>query len=97
MRDGSTASVFFKVGDRVKIVKDVFVVNPEGSRISTKGMEGIVSDIWEKCEVDPHCCCAEQAFDAPFRVDFATNLTMASFYGLYADDEIDIIASSSLF
>lgn len=92
MRDGSTAAVFFNVGDRVKIIRDVPVTNDQGLRLSTLGMEGVISEIWEKCEVDPHCCCAEQSFDAPFRVDFATmnsTSTSISFYGLFAEEEID--------
>ena len=35
---------------------------------SSLGFEGVVVDIWDKCEVDPHCCCAELAYDAPIRV-----------------------------
>jgi len=88
MRDGSTASVFFKVGDRVRISKDVFITDNDGVRLSTRGMTGMITDIWEKCEIDPHCCCAEQAFDAPFRVDFSSNSSL-SFYGLFSEDEID--------
>ena len=38
------------------------------------GLIGIVINIWDKCEVDPHCCCAELAFDAPIEVRFDNNL-----------------------
>jgi hypothetical protein len=33
-------------------------------------MEGVVTSTWEKCEVDPHCCCAELATEGAVRVDF---------------------------
>ena len=71
MRDGSTASVFFAIGDRVKIVKDVWHRPKSLPPFTSIEMIGTVCDIWEKCEVDPHCCCAELAFDAPVQVRFA--------------------------
>lgn len=88
MRDGSTASVFFKIGDVVRVSKDVFITDNSGVRLSTRGMTGTITDVWEKCAVDPHCCCAEQAFDAPFRIDFPSNSSSA-LYGLFAEDEFD--------
>jgi hypothetical protein len=54
MRDGS-ASYWFKVNDRVRVVDNVW----KGG-INLRGMEGRVVETWEKCDVDPTCCCAEQ-------------------------------------
>lgn len=53
MRDMSSANVF-QIGDRVKVVSSVFKAG-----IDLKGKVGIVKETWEKCEVDPTCCCAE--------------------------------------
>lgn len=71
MRDGSTASVFFAIGDKVRIIKDVWHHPKSLPSFTSIKMIGTVCDIWEKCEVDPHCCCAELAFDAPVQVRFA--------------------------
>jgi hypothetical protein len=54
MRDGS-ASYWFKVNDRVRVVENVYKGN-----INLRGLEGRVVETWEKCDVDPTCCCAEQ-------------------------------------
>jgi hypothetical protein len=54
MRDGS-ASYWFKVNDRVRVVENVW----KGD-INLRGLEGRVVETWEKCDVDPTCCCAEQ-------------------------------------
>lgn len=72
MIDSSTASVFIRSGDRVRVAVDVWH-RPSGSdvnRFSSRGFVGTVTDVWEKCEEDPHCCCAELAFDAPYEVSF---------------------------
>jgi len=65
--DGSTAAGFLNIGDEVRVLHDVFHLSITGYKFSSKGMTGIIDDIWVKCEVDPHCCCAELAFDAPVR------------------------------
>jgi hypothetical protein len=70
MRDGSTASVYFSVGDNVMVKTDVWHQPKRLPRFSSKGLVGVVVDVWDKCEVDPHCCCAELAFDAPIEVKF---------------------------
>jgi hypothetical protein len=54
MRDRS-ASYWFQVGDTVKVVDDVVKA---GSNLRER--QGVVVQTWEKCEVDPTCCCAEQ-------------------------------------
>ena len=51
-------------GDRVRVTADVQV---KGGR-NANGWEGTVSDVWEICETDPACCCAELATDAPLTV-----------------------------
>lgn len=56
MRDAS-ASYWFQVGDRVKVIEDVW---KDHNTVNMKGWTGKVIATWEKCEVDPHCCCAEQ-------------------------------------
>jgi hypothetical protein len=68
MRDGSTASTYYSLGDRVKVLIDVWHQPVGKQRYTSKGLEGVIIDVWDKCEVDPHCCCAELAFDAPIRV-----------------------------
>lgn len=73
MRDGSTASIFFSVGDKVEVIKNVLHRPNSLPEFSSMGFQGIVCDVWEKCEVDPHCCCAELAFDAPVQVRFIGN------------------------
>lgn len=73
MRDASTASIFFSVGDKVQVVKEVLHRPNSLPAFSSMGLQGIVCDVWEKCEVDPHCCCAELAFDAPVQVRFNGN------------------------
>lgn len=53
MRDMSSANIF-KIGDKVKVVSSVLKAGVE-----LKGKIGTVQETWEKCEVDPTCCCAE--------------------------------------
>jgi hypothetical protein len=54
MRDSSVA-YWFSVGDSVQVVKDVFKAEK-----NLRGLRGKVVQTWEKCDVDPTCCCAEQ-------------------------------------
>ena len=51
MRDGSSRAVFFQIGDRVKVVEDVIHNPPNSIKFSSRGLIGVVKDIWEKCEV----------------------------------------------
>ncbi|KAL7534086.1 hypothetical protein ACHAWF_004714 [Thalassiosira exigua] len=53
MGDHSSATIF-QVGDRVTVVEDVMKAGK-----NLKGLSGTVVETWEKCEVDPTCCCAE--------------------------------------
>lgn len=54
MRDTS-ASYWFSVGDSVQVVEDVYKF-----QTNLRGKCGKVIEVWEKCDVDPTCCCAEQ-------------------------------------
>ena len=95
MRDGSTAAVFFAIGDKVCVTNDV-IHNPKGlPSFSSKGLIGSIKDIWEKCEVDPHCCCAELAFEAPIEVEFTGSQydpSLSKWTGFFAPDEIKKVA-----
>ncbi|KAL9187409.1 hypothetical protein ACHAXT_001512 [Thalassiosira profunda] len=53
MGDHSSATRF-NVGDAVTVVDDVMKAGK-----NLKGLSGTVIETWEKCEVDPTCCCAE--------------------------------------
>mmetsp|Transcript_34540 Transcript_34540/g.98219 ORF Transcript_34540/g.98219 Transcript_34540/m.98219 type:complete len:226 (-) Transcript_34540:31-708(-) len=53
MKDAS-ASYWFKVGDKVQVSSPVTKAG-----IELKGKIGEVIETWEKCDVDPTCCCAE--------------------------------------
>jgi hypothetical protein len=73
MKDGSTASTYMTVGSRVRVCKDVWHNPVHSMRFNANGLVGTVTSIWDKCEVDPHCCCAELAHEAPIEVSFATD------------------------
>jgi hypothetical protein len=69
MRDRSS-SYWFTVGDTVAVVEDVWS-GTGGARHNFKGRTGRVVETWEKCDVDPTCCCAEQVdTDMAVRVVF---------------------------
>ena len=94
MRDGSSASNYFSVGARVRVVKPVAHSPPAlpGRSFSSRGKQGTVVGVWEKCEVDPHCCCAELAFEAPIEVRFDDrdyDPAKDSWTAFYAVDEIE--------
>mmetsp|Transcript_20858 Transcript_20858/g.62230 ORF Transcript_20858/g.62230 Transcript_20858/m.62230 type:complete len:185 (-) Transcript_20858:11-565(-) len=55
MRD-SSAVTWFKEGDRVRVTESVLSRGED-----LLGRVGTVTQAWEKCEVDPTCCCAELA------------------------------------
>ena len=88
MRDAS-CSYWFSVGDQVKVVDDV---QKAGS--SLYGRRGVVVETWEKCDVDPTCCCAEQVEkDMAVRVSFEgtekdANVAGVSFYHYFAEEEL---------
>mmetsp|Transcript_15812 Transcript_15812/g.19278 ORF Transcript_15812/g.19278 Transcript_15812/m.19278 type:complete len:232 (-) Transcript_15812:335-1030(-) len=53
MRDLSSANVF-QIGEKVKVVSSVIKAG-----FDLNGRMGEVIETWEKCDVDPTCCCAE--------------------------------------
>uniref|UniRef100_A0A7S1BT48 Uncharacterized protein n=1 Tax=Corethron hystrix TaxID=216773 RepID=A0A7S1BT48_9STRA len=57
MKDSSCA-YWFNVGDKVTVQSSV-----EKAGIELKGRTGVVTETWQKCEVDPTCCCAEYVDD----------------------------------
>jgi hypothetical protein len=54
MRDRSS-SYWFSPGDKVKVIQSV-----QKAGFNLKGRVGKVAESWEKCDIDPICCCAEQ-------------------------------------
>jgi hypothetical protein len=87
MRDHS-ASYWFQAGDAVKVVDDVVKA---GSNLRER--QGVVVQTWEKCDVDPTCCCAEQVdLGMAVRVEFqgseqATD-EEGSFFHYFAEEEL---------
>ena len=78
MRDHS-ASYWFSPGDRVEVVEDVTKAG-----CNLKGRVGVVIEAWQKCEVDPTCCCAEQVeLDLAIRVKFLGTETNANEEGWF--------------
>jgi len=68
MKDHSASSAF-DVGSSVQVVEDVFKAG-----VNLLGRRGQVLENWEKCDVDPTCCCAEQVNpDMAVRVEFPGN------------------------
>jgi hypothetical protein len=64
MRDMS-ASYWFQAGDTVRVIENVYIgsskqQNNRGGGVNLLGRVGTVLQTWEKCDVDPTCCCAEQ-------------------------------------
>lgn len=85
MRDAS-ASYWFQVGDRVRVVEDVIK-----DRKNLRGKQGRVVETWEKCDVDPTCCCAEQVDPGmAVRVQFTTGdeEEEEQFFHYFAEDEL---------
>ena len=57
IRDHS-ASYWFSPGDRIEVVEDVTKAG-----CNLKGMVGVVIEAWQKCEVDPTCCCVRSRWN----------------------------------
>lgn len=97
MRDRS-GSFVFKNGDTVKVVEDVYYRIPVTSPPLPKSpttetnlvhFTGTVIDTWEKCEVDPHCCCAELTDpNLAVRVEFKIDNDAATFRHYFAEEEL---------
>ncbi|KAG7339385.1 hypothetical protein IV203_006495 [Nitzschia inconspicua] len=70
MRDRSS-SYWFQVGDTVRVVSSD--VTKDGINLFRR--VGTVMETWEKCDVDPTCCCAEQVdLNMAVRVEFEGTL-----------------------
>lgn len=87
MRDASSA-YWFNVNDRVRVVDNVIKAGH-----SLKGREGTVKETWEKCDVDPTCCCAEQvdvgmAVRVEFRGTEEDASASGSFMHYFAEEEL---------
>ena len=87
MRDTSGA-YWFSTGDSVRVVNDVMKAGA-----SLKGRVGTVVETWEKCDVDPTCCCAEQVDTGmAVRVEFhgteRDGSETGSFLHYFAEEEL---------
>ena len=104
MRDHSTVTEFADQ-DRVEVTVEL---SARGS--SLKGMVGTIASTWEKCEVDPTCCCAElgmeeasvevvfHAPDAGERFDRFTlsdeERARGSFSAYFSPEELSLVTST---
>ena len=85
MRDASSA-YWFKVGDTVRVVDDV-----QKAGRNLKGSMGKVIETWEKCDVDPTCCCAEFV-DESFAVHVKfQDMDNSEFVHYFAEKELEKI------
>lgn len=84
MRDRSSAN-WFRVGDTVQVIAD----HVEKSGINLQHRVGRVTETWEKCDVDPTCCCAEQVdLGMAIRVEFSGSLIGNGHNGVGVDDDL---------
>uniref|UniRef100_A0A7R9UG09 Anaphase-promoting complex subunit 4 WD40 domain-containing protein n=1 Tax=Pinguiococcus pyrenoidosus TaxID=172671 RepID=A0A7R9UG09_9STRA len=70
----------FQAGQRVRVRPSFRKLCPDPEP------EGVIVDTWVKCEVDPHCCCAELAFDAPIGIRFESGRVVH-----FAEEEIQLV------
>ena len=86
MRD--TSSVYwFHAGDSVRVVDDVMKA---GANLN--GRTGTVIERWEKCDVDPTCCCAEQVDRGmAVLVEFQGSGDDGPFLHYFAEEELVIV------
>ncbi|KAL3765464.1 hypothetical protein ACHAW5_008577 [Stephanodiscus triporus] len=90
MGDRSSATRFC-VGDAVTVVEEVAKAGK-----SLRGLSGVVVETWEKCDVDPTCCCAEWVDESlSIRVRFAASkdsgnglFTNDSFFHYFSESEL---------
>lgn len=89
MRDKSS-SYWFTIGDTVKVIAEDVVK----AGVNLQGRTGIVKETWEKCDVDPTCCCAEQVDEnMAVRVEFKSVVddplvAQMSFTHYFAEEEL---------
>ena len=91
-RRDASASYWFQLGDTVKVVAD----DVEKAGTNLRDRVGTVIETWEKCDVDPTCCCAEQVdVNMAVRVKFddkddnASSEEDTSFTYYFAEEELD--------
>ncbi|KAL7530187.1 hypothetical protein ACHAXR_003351 [Thalassiosira sp. AJA248-18] len=90
MGDHSCATIFQK-GDTVTVMEDVMKAGK-----NLKGLSGTVIETWEKCDVDPTCCCAEWV-DEGLAVHVRFTVDDEEGNGLFANDTfIHYFAESEL-
>mmetsp|Transcript_10255 Transcript_10255/g.28260 ORF Transcript_10255/g.28260 Transcript_10255/m.28260 type:complete len:83 (+) Transcript_10255:283-531(+) len=65
--------------------------------VDLKEQQGIVTETWEKCDVDPTCCCAEQVDpDMAVCVKFTGTAAedenaVSTFTHYFAEEELDLV------
>ena len=92
MKDGS-CSYWFKVGDKVQVSSSV-----KKAGIELEGRRGEVTETWEKCDVDPTCCCAEFVDDNfAVTVKFQGKLDPTTSTRTAGDEEEDFIKGIDTF
>eukprot|EP00977_Amphora_coffeiformis_P019001 scaffold6844_cov173-Amphora_coffeaeformis.AAC.2 len=95
MRDAS-ASYWFQLGNSVRVVDDV-----DKAGHNLKDRVGKVVETWEKCDVDPTCCCAEQVdLNMAVRVEFPgteadKRVEGESFYHYFAEKELEKVQDTT--
>ncbi|KAL7574381.1 hypothetical protein ACA910_008481 [Epithemia clementina (nom. ined.)] len=110
MRDVS-ASNRFRVGDAVRVTSPNVI--KAGGVGNLYQRVGVVVETWEKCDVDPTCCCAEQvdlelAVRVQFSVDDNDTWNVASppspssssstfFFHYFAEDELVPVTTTDSF
>jgi hypothetical protein len=92
MRDHSATTGWFQIGDQVQVLATDLAAVSEGSI-------GTVVETWEKCDVDPTCCCAEQVdTNMAIRVYFSGTMRNSTqqdgFYYYFAEEELVKVANS---
>ena len=89
MRDASSA-YWFKIGDTVRVVDDV-----QKAGRTLKGSMGKVIETWEKCDVDPTCCCAEFVDESyAVHVKFQ-DMSDGEFVHYFAETELEKITDAA--
>ena len=71
-------------GDRVEVTTDVQVKGQ-----SALGRTGNVTNVWEICETDPACCCAELATDHTHTVQLDSTGDSITYY--FTEEELELL------
>ena len=86
MKD-SSCSYWFQVGDTVQVSTTV-----RKAGVDLKGRIGKVTETWEKCSVDPTCCCAEFVDDNyAVTVTFEGSIDERCFTHHFNEDELVMV------